>query len=199
MKPTRLLTTILASGLLIPVAAEQGRSSTEELKAIREELQQLRYELEVQGKMIRDFYEYADSEIDFDKLRKKRKEETRLLLEPVLKLTDGEITRNAVAHPTRAEIAVITQTGKIRIIDYNGKVIHTFGTKGRVVSALSYSADGESLLAGSEEGFLQVFDAQTGESLSERRVADKVDRATWLDGTNAAVWVSYVRLPDLQG
>lgn len=164
-----------------------------ELKAIREELQLLRREVAEQGEMIRTLYDFTDAQVNFKKRIKERQEEERLLLEPAVEVRDPNLTSLGCGSPVAPEIAAITGDGGIRMYDMAGKVIRSLKRRGEIITALSYSPDGNFLLAGTRGGELLVWDLTRGEwTVVAENVADAVGRVAWLDGSHKAVWASSV-------
>jgi WD40 repeat protein len=116
-------------------------------------------------------------------------EEDRLALEPTVAISDDALTRTAHANPVSPEIAVITTNGNIRIYNFDGQITQTLKRQGQRIRAISYSADGRRLLAGTKEGDLLVWNISSGDcTVVAGQVADSISRVAWLDGTHKVVW-----------
>ncbi len=125
--------------------------------------------------------------------RKEVRDEVRLRLEPVVDLSDTNLTALSHANPTVPEIAVITKDGGVAIYDFAGQIVQTLKREGQDVTAVSYSPDGKQLLAGTETGGLLIWDftSKAWKTVAEG-VAGTIGRVSWL-GSDKVVWGTGVR------
>jgi WD40 repeat protein len=184
---------LTAFAVLSPAAIRADEAVERELIAIREELQTLHREVVEQGKMVRTLYELADSQIDFESKKKEKQEDERLRLQPVVEISDPNLTSLSCSSPVSPEIAAITGDGGIRTCDFAGRVTQSLKRRGQIITAVSYSPDGKLLLAGTKDGAILAWRFSAREwTIVAERVADSVGRVAWLGGTRRAVWGAYV-------
>jgi WD40 repeat protein len=169
------------------VSAGAEETVERELAAIRNELQALRLEVAEQGRMIRDLYEFADSEIDFKEEKKKREEKTRLLLDPVWETNNKQYTDRAVFSPRHLSFAVISHDGAIYVHNLDGTIERVFGAPEETITALAYSSDGSRILAGTKSGNMRIWDLERSESQLLGKRTFEIARVAWLGETDYAL------------
>lgn len=159
---------------------------------VREELTSIRIELEEQGRIIREFYDYASDHIDFKEEQKEREEDEQLLLQPTFESSSLGLSSYAYANPVEPEIAAVTDTGDIKLFDFEGAVLQELRLKNQTISSLAYSPDGSALLVGTAQGDLLEWNkfSRVWKTIVTN-VAESVGRVAWL-GDNV-VWGHAVR------
>ena len=119
-------------------------------------------------------------------------EDKALAMERVADIEGADLSPQGCMNPAAAEFAVITSEGGLRFYDERGKVGKEFKAPGRVVVCAAFSPDGATLLAGTAQGALLVWDMATGRStVVITNVGAAVGRVAWL-GNDKLAWAGQV-------
>jgi WD40 repeat protein len=121
-------------------------------------------------------------------LEKQQQDDARLAIPRVAEVTARELSIYGCMNPAAAEFAVITTTGAVHIYDAQGNRKNQISAEGQLISAIAFSPDGKTLLAGTQEGSLMTFNLATGgRTVVAPILGSHVHRVCWV-GPGKIAW-----------
>lgn len=147
------------------------------LKKIETKIDSVEEKVADQGEKLTTLYDYADSEIHFEKDVQKKEQDTSLSLNVVHEFKNSQFRSKAKFHPQKNIIAVLVGDGSIKLFDVEStKEIESFKIQNEIPISFAFLYDGQSLLIGMKDGDLYRIDISTGQStlvhdFGEREIA----------------------------
>lgn len=94
-------------------------------------------------------------------------------------------------------MAALAADGRIEILDVQGRTLKTLTSPGEVLTSLAYSADGKSLMTGTDTGKVLTWNLDAGTSrVAFEKAGHKVVRAVWAPGRDWGIAVLDVAYDD---
>ena len=159
------------------------------LKKIESKIDSVEEKVADQGKKITTLYDYADSEIHFERELKEQQEDTSLALKVVHEFKSSQFGSKAKFHPKENVFAVLVGDGTIKLFDIATKQeTKSFKVPDKIPVSFAFLYDGQTLLAGMKDGELYSIDISTGENKFLHNFGDReIARLDAAENGNVAV------------
>lgn len=182
--------------LALPLMINGQTANTTNDTNVVVEIHQLREQLDLQTRRIDRLYRalgphMEELEAEAAELEKQQQGDKSLSLEPVCEIKDESLSGIGCINPVKAEYAVLTEIGGVRLFDAEGKVVKELQRTNEKITSLAYSPNGGELLTGTAGGSLVVWNLASGSGMTLcTNLGRKVDRVAWL-GNDHVAWGAY--------